>query len=137
MVSLLGSVELNYLTLVAHKLKTSSTVLRPVLGEKVNRERSEVNTKSATAPATVGGFGIEYTTGKRWEGSMQALPQVRIPAVKWHIRANERNSMQAGLPGQEHMMAMRQVPLQHNSGLFALFARGGPNGTPNNNLHIL
>jgi len=56
-------------------------VLRTCRGEKVNRERSEVNTKSATAPATVGGFGIDYTTGKRWEGSMQALPQVRRPAI--------------------------------------------------------
>lgn len=56
-------------------------VLRAYEGEKVNRERSEVNTKSATAPATVGGFGIENTTGKSWEGSMQALPQVRRPAI--------------------------------------------------------
>ena len=58
-----------------------SMVFQAFWGEKVNRERSEVNTKSATAPATVGGLGIDYTTGKCWEGSMQALPQVRRPAI--------------------------------------------------------
>ena len=56
-------------------------VLRTYRGKKVNRERSEVNTNSATAPATVSGYGIDYTTGKCWEGLMQALPQVRRPAI--------------------------------------------------------